>query len=563
MRERATAFFWPHGAMLSLIAFLSMFLQLHNVSHYNVYPDSYQSVTVAQNLKNYHRLAAPLGQNGLVYPDFFGWTRPLYPLLILFFSLFGMSLFTAAHVVSILAGCLAIFAIYALTNCVLKSKAAGLIAALLLAISYNHAVWGGFILTEPLGILMLSLALWQLWRNKTLADNWFINKDILTGLIFALAILTRYEYFVLLLPAALIADKKRAASIISTALLAVILALALLHPFSGGWAWIWGQIKDYIFVVIGIAAIILIGYFAIKSRKANLKSAEQHAAKIAVGALVLAWLLLIIDHSIYSGLWVFAINDPLLTYGAFAGLVLLLLSKKAERRLGFMLLAGLIILGAVYYHINPNMDRYITHLLPIMLVAAGYGILRLVDFKTSRLMVAVFGLFLCLQIIKTWQGLHHIDRGIWFKQGYEEKSAKTLNSKLNTSKDLALGCSARRPRGTEQAVQNGTGCLLIASMPEPYYLFTGIPTQSIADTPPYIFAKLPAQTKLVIIDDQGMQAIFPRFASFIQKNLSQYQTAQYPVGEPLRYTTSIIQEQQPVKIYKLNYSDFQKFHHSK
>jgi hypothetical protein len=524
----------------------------------------------------------------LVYPDFFGWTRPMYPILIVIFSWFGLSLFSAAHTINVIAGLLSILAVYALVSEVLKSKKSGLMAALLLALSYNHAVWGGFVLTESLGVLMLSLALWVLWRGKGNKDEWFTKYDIVTGLVFALAILTRYEYIVLLAPAALLAGKKRAASIFGTALLVATIKLAILHPFSGGWSWVWEQINDYIYLLLFVLAATGITYFAISRQKAKRsKFLEQWAAKFALACLALAFLVVIVFNLTFPALRTFANNDPLLTYSAFAGLVLLLTGKKSERRLGLLLFVGLLILSAVYYHLNPAMDRYITHMLPLLLVAAGYGILAITNFQKNRVMLVLLGLFLSLQFAKTWNGLHNVNNGIWFRPGYEEKSAKILNSMLAANKGSTLGCSARRQGGTDRTVQNGTEreyrsgqrsnaprvngaadsagrqvdaaeCLLIASMPEPYYLFTNNPTQSVADTQPYIFVKLPDSIQLVIVDDEAMRTIFPNFHKFIQKNLGAYQTSQYSVGEPLRYITSIYQEQQPVKIYQIKYSDFQK-----
>jgi hypothetical protein len=132
--------------------------------------------------------------------------------------------------------------------------------------------------------------------------------------------------------------------------------------------------------------------------------------------------------------------------------------------------------------------------------------------------------------------LHDSDNGIWYKPGYEEVSAKKLKTILN----------AHQPD------------LLVASMPEPYYLFINIPTQSVADKSPFIFADIPTNSKLTIVDDEGMRAIFPSFDNFINKNLTRYKTTEYWVGEPLRYTTSIKSEQKPVKVYQLKYSELQK-----
>jgi 4-amino-4-deoxy-L-arabinose transferase-like glycosyltransferase len=537
MSDKLIRYLWPYGLLLFAFVIIGLVFGLHNISHYNVYPDSYQSVTVTQNLKTYHRLAAPMGQNGLVYPDFFGWTRPFYPILILLFSIFGVSLFTAAHLINILAGILAIFAVYYFVDLVLKSKKAGLAASLLLTVSYSHAVWGGFVFTESLGVVVLTLALWSLWRSRQINDAWFTNQDLFTGGLFALAVLTRYEYIALLIPAAFLAGAKfslkRTASIIATLLTSIFLVLALLHPFTGDFAWIWSQIKDFVIIIVLSLVAITLGLLLINNHKQKMPKIEIWATRATLLFIVLGSLAMIVRHSLYSGLWDFANNDPLLCAAALFGLVLLLIGTKAEKRLALTIIAGILILVAVYMSVNPGMERYLTHLTPLILIPAGYGAVRFAKFKIRPFVVLFAVLVLSLQGIKTWAGLHDSDNGIWYKPGYEEVSAKKLKSKV------------------------GNTDLLITSMPEPYYLYTHFPTQSVADKPPYVFANIPPQTNLTIVDDEAMRKIFPNFDKFISKNLRAYITDQYWVNESLRYINSISPEKKSVKVYQLKYSELQ------
>jgi hypothetical protein len=505
---------WPYGVLILLCAVVGSVFAIHNISDYNVYPDSYQSITVAQNLKEYHRLAAPMGQYGMVYPDFFGWTRPFYPLLILFFSIFGMSLFTAGHVVNAIAG---IFA--------------------LLAVSYSHAVWGGFIFTESLGVLMLTLAMFSLWRNRTVAENWFTNQDIISGVLFSLAVLTRYEYIALLIPAAFLAGSKfslkRTISIISTLFAVVFFVLALLHPFTGDISWIWSQVRNFVIIIVISLAAIALGLLLFKSYKQKLPKIEKWAARAALIFIVLGSIAMVLRHSLYPGLWDFANNDPLLCAAALFGLILLLIGTKTEKRTGLAVVAGVLVLVAVYMQVNPGMERYLTHLTPLILIPASYGAVRFIKIRIRPFVILFAVLVLSLQGIKTWTGLHDSGNGIWYKPGYEEVSTKKLKPKVGNTE------------------------LLITSMPEPYYLFTNIPTQSVADKPPYVFANIPPQTKITIVDDEGMRAIFPNFDNFINENLTRYKTTQYWVNQPLRYTTSIKSEQKPVSVYQLKYSELQ------
>jgi hypothetical protein len=539
--HKIKSLFYKNPVIYSILGFFilaGLILQLHNISNYKVYPDSYQSVAVAQNLKDHHSLAAPLGQNGLEYPDFFGWTRPVYPLLIVFFSFFVLSLFTAAHIVNTLAGSLAIIAVYGFIKTVFKSRKAGLVAALLLTISYSRVVWGGFIFTEPLGILMLSLALWRLWSQRDNPDEWFSVNDLLTGAIFAAAILTRYEYVALLIPATLLAGNgfmlKRSTTIASSALLVSAIVLAILHPFTGGWDWVWNQINSLVFLILGIFAAIAVGYTLYKRRVIKVKDFDFWTTRIASSLLVIISALIILDHEIFPALHDFATNEPLITAASIVGMLFLLLGTKLEKELGLVTFAGGTIMALVYYHSNSHMDRYITHLLPIMLIPASYAVIKFFSLKYRQIVVYILILCLCLQVVKTWNGLHKVDYGIWFQPGYEEVSAKKL--KGNT----------------------GDSNLLLASMPEPYYLFTGVPTQSVADQAPYIFSNIPPDTKITIVEDEGMRAIFPHFTHFIDKSLGQYEVSHHWVNTPFRYTTTITPEKYPVNIYEIKAADLNK-----
>src|SRR6185503_7616352 len=123
----------------------------------------------------------------------------------------------------------------------LRSRISGLLGALLLALSYNSAVWGGFILSDTTGVFFMFLTLWLFFRNlekdRQLAD-W---RDLLTGAAFALAVLSRYEYLVLLIPCSLIFFMQsprpisrqlgRAATVAAAASIILAVAYFLLSPF--------------------------------------------------------------------------------------------------------------------------------------------------------------------------------------------------------------------------------------------------------------------------------------------------------------------------------------------
>src|SRR5882757_9649374 len=85
------------GFALFFITLLGAFLRFHNLTPFTVYPDSFQNLIVAQNILHYGSVVGYLGKDGMFYPDFFMWTRPLYALLIDAVSFFGISLLLAAR----------------------------------------------------------------------------------------------------------------------------------------------------------------------------------------------------------------------------------------------------------------------------------------------------------------------------------------------------------------------------------------------------------------------------------------------------------------------------------
>ncbi|MDQ3089890.1 MAG: glycosyltransferase family 39 protein, partial [bacterium] len=188
--------------ILVAITLLGIALRIHNLSDYKFYPDSYVPLIVAENINTFGSVIGTLGENGMLYPDFFGWTRPLFPYLIYLLNLMIGNLFLSGQIITMLAGIATIPLSYFYIKSVLNSKTAGLFASLLLALSYSHVVWGGFILSETTGVVFLILFLWIFFKNLERESSLADWRDFLSGATFALAVLARYEYAILVLPVA-------------------------------------------------------------------------------------------------------------------------------------------------------------------------------------------------------------------------------------------------------------------------------------------------------------------------------------------------------------------------
>jgi 4-amino-4-deoxy-L-arabinose transferase-like glycosyltransferase len=165
-----------------------------------IYPDSYQTLTVAQNISESGSVVSTLGENGYVYPPFFGWTRPGLPLLVNFFNLFISNQSSAAQTVVLIASILIIPATFLLLFEITGSKKTGLFAALLSAISFNIVVWSGFIYTESLGVLLMTFFLATFFQTQKKVTKIADFRELLAGFILAAAVLTRYEYVLILIP---------------------------------------------------------------------------------------------------------------------------------------------------------------------------------------------------------------------------------------------------------------------------------------------------------------------------------------------------------------------------
>jgi hypothetical protein len=119
----------PH-LLLVLIFLLGLFFRLVNISQFNIYPDTYQSLLVAGNISDYQSVIGTLGPIGMLYPQYFSWTRPLYPLLINLFELFIPSIFTAAHAAATVSSLASIIVVYILVNRIFNSRAYGILPLL-------------------------------------------------------------------------------------------------------------------------------------------------------------------------------------------------------------------------------------------------------------------------------------------------------------------------------------------------------------------------------------------------------------------------------------------------
>jgi hypothetical protein len=523
------------------------YLRWINRSAYLFYPDSYVSLIIARNIQNFGGVVGRLGENGMIYPDFFAWTRPLYPLLI---NLFGVWLpeSAAARAVPLAAGVLAIPAAYWLGRWALGSAAAGWASAVLLAVGFNHAVWGGYVLGDTVGVLMLMgfLAVW--WqgarRNAELASP----LDLLAGGLLGLAVLARYEYVLVLVPVVWMCLRQgkavRCANLAAGA--APVLALALrlfslgdLLPALGA------ELSGRLSLVWAGLAVALAGWLAKKLPPDKLDRLGEAGSRAVV---VAAWA--VMGYMVLQNLWPaglpwlsrqlgawrdFVVTDWLISTFALIGLTVLLW-RRPGRGVGWFAVIGMASLAPAYYGTNPEMQRYITHLLPFWLLLAASGLVvltaRLSRQPNWRLATYfLLGLVGGLQALATSWGLGHLHQGIWRQPGYEQVVASRV---------------AERPEPV----------MVLAAFPEPFYVVTGRPVHSLAGQYPYIYIpdSLNGQA-ILVVNDVGMRDQFPQFAELLDKGLLGQPAAEFWTGAPYRYGARIEPEYAPVRLYHASVGD--------
>lgn len=520
---------------LILITAVGFFLRLSNISPFKFYPDAYQNFIVARNLRDYGSVVGYMGKGGMLYPDFFMWTRPVLPLLISAGTSVTHNEELSARMITFFAGILTIPMCYLFISTLLNDKTTGLYAALLLALSYNHVVWGGFILTETLGVLMMLLLLWSIVRRGERKGSFLEIGDLASGVILSLAVFARYEYIIIIVPISiyiLFRASRGYARLFTIALgfsLASVIFLTQLYPHRSIFGIVFRQMNSLITLaecVFGIGVIAIVTHALMVKYKVKLPVLPYF--RILTAAVWIGTIWILVSGS-PSGIAKFLNGDFLILETFLLGSMTLFNNKKFRPEALFGI-GTILILYPFYYRINPTMQRYGTHLLPFILIFSSVGLSRIVQFgKRNKLIGAIVILLLFSQFAKTFGGIKNLDKGIWFRTSYEEKGAILLKQKVQEKNSI-----------------------LLASYPEPYYFFTNLPTQSVADTYPYIYidSKYDGQ-EIIIIQDMGMHDLFPNFNKEIELRLQDKKIEEYFLHEPYHYANRTLAEKYPVRLYRL------------
>jgi hypothetical protein len=535
--------------MLLVVIFIGIILRVHIISPFKIYPDSYQSLVVAHSILTYHSVIGYLGQGGVLYPDFFIWTRPMYPLLIDLFTLLWSNTSRIAQTISLVSGILLIPIAFFYIKSIFKSTLFGLAAALMTALSFNLTIWSGFIMTETIGVLFLCLFLWRFFATLSQDLKIASVQDFLTGILFAAAVLTRYEYIVLIFPILFlhIARGKNSLPRLATMGAAVAVcfsAVAFLFPLQSIGFTILDQVKDLPEFAFAFAVVSLISTFLFVRNKLYFLKMHlvEKISKVTIGTIWVFVFLVCVQILHLPAVRNFILHDFFLSIFSLIGLTLFLLQPML-RAYGFFCIVCMIFLGIVYHRVNPEMERYITHLIPFLLIPASYGfvvtvneMLKLIqhDKKKGALSWVAILLLILYQTIFSYQGLRYLQDRSWYRTSYEEKAAFMLEKYIPENP------------------------LLLVSLPESYYYHLHIPTQSISDTYPFIYLDTKKNPQVLLVVDMPMREIFPTFSVFVSNNLSEYKLSSFFVNEKYHHESISEKETDPVIVYKITLQELQR-----
>jgi|GEM_PF-3997266 len=520
------------GIILAVTGF-GLALRLSNLSPYLVYPDSYTSLVVADVIDRTGTIVAHLGAGGLIYPDFFGWTRPGYPLLIAALHALGLPLVASGRGVALMAGVACIPAAAWLAYEVTHRRGAAVVAAVLMSLSYASVVWSGFVLTETTGNLALLGLLAVAWHWRRHPPEIFDPRDYLTGLLLAVAILTRYEYallapIILLIAGPRLSPSVRWVNITAAAGLMLALAVVVLRPFDPDPTYALSQLHAFL-PLAGVGLVAGAGLLA-ASRFVRLSPHRARTVSLACFAVILAIAVAWAPHA-YPGLIDFARQDGLIVGLGSFGLILMLYRHRS-RSSAWLIIAAIIALAAVYFRVNPTMARYGTHLLPLVIIPASVFVLVVWDLRRRTLRAAALIVIFALALFQGYQsfgGLKSDQGGIWQQRGYEQTAARLAAPAIPAD------------------------AVVFAALPEPYYLASGgsRSVQSFTTQAPWLYAPgLEASTPVVVVVDQSLKDVFPEVYQRLQAAPVGSVITTFEVGEPFRYRTQITLKPIPVILYK-------------
>ena len=544
---------------LSVLIF-GLAARLGHIFNFYVYPDSYYYLVIADNLNRHGTIFGRLGAQGMHFPPVgSALFKPVYPMAVAVIDRFADNLELSGHIVAVGASVLSIYVAYLLGRHVFDSYLTGVLAAFLLAGSYNHTFWSGFIMGDSLSVLALMVAL--LLTLRTAPSSYGHMLDLLAGVALAVALLSRVTYAVVLpgLVWLMIAEygwsKERLLTIFGSFIFTLSsVALLLLPPF----AVVLKVVQQTSVILRGVLVVlVLTGAGLLAARQ---KNNMLHSNIIKFLGRLLLWFVVLFPAAIqilnmislsvsgrilYSAWQRFIYYDPVLVLAYFAGIYLLLVSS--HRRLGLFCALNILLLLSLYYQVATWEFRYLLHLMPFLILPGAFALSRLVTeitenlrsvSKRSRILAASAGIVTIILLFSVSFKAIVPSKSIFLSTSYpREVSRKARPALAHFSKDT----------------------ILISALPWPYYFHLGFSTWGIdAYKPEKVLKYLPKKGSFVLISDLSMRYHLPALAKELKTLKGDSMVTHFPIGIPYQYAYFTIPERHEVEIYKLSYKQLRR-----
>ena len=534
--------------MLAVVA-AGAWARLVHIYKFFVYPDSYYYLLLADNFRHYGRLYGRLGPRGMRFPPIGSAIfKPVFPTVVALVDFATNNLGLSGRIVGVGASVGSILLVYPLGARLFGSRSTGLIAALLLAVSFNHIFWSGFIMGDSVSLfLLLVVLLAALRRDRPEYGN---PLDFAAGFAFTLLLLSRATYVVvmpgLLWLMAVEYDwrKERWLTALSAGCAAfALIALSILPPV--------GQLMPVVSgafpTLLGALVIIAVSGtgFLIGKRLCFRLDTGLGRRIVDTAFLLLIAAPILAQSAFYPGLHRFALNDPLLCALGVLGLVLVYYSPK--RRLGIFFVLSSTLLPAVYWRAAAWEWRYLIQALPFLILpgarAAEIVFAALVGHVSQRRTLARVGALLGLAVIALSFALT-IRRALTPATG--EFTTESYPARVSR---LARPALARYPKNT----------ILITALPWGYYYHLRFSTWGFDEhQPEKILRYLPKNGPVLVISDLPLTLQSPRIVKSLEALRNVRKIASFPMSPEFRWGRAGASRKHRVAIYELDYDGLAK-----
>lgn len=550
--------------LLLLATSLGAWLRITNKSNFLFYPDSYRFLIMARNLQQHFSVMGTLGPGGMPYePGPYFVFRVGYPVFILLFDQFMHNLEQSAQILSLLAGISSIPLMYLLTKRIFDSTSAGIFGAFILAFSFTHTAWSGFALSETLAMFFILASLVFVFSGLTQNLPEYLNRaDILAGIFAAFAILTRSEYLLLvlvILPLFIIKTEPywgRVLTFLSITMSLITLAIIMTVPARNQIVTLLAEWKSQL-ILITIAFLALIVLMILTKRKTIYPKKASYLLPLYLISFLIAVFVtylyaqiffesigVILPYSqFFTAIKIFARYDFLLFLTAMLGIIYLIFDSRYSY-IGIWIMAYLFILAISYQRINILSYRYTFHFLPPLVISSSFFISRVSDWvvepteQSSLRKNWLKASLVCLLaiLVVSWQ------------VSVSLKSMKGWYSPVSYEQ-----VSAAKVREIIKARQLSRDVIILSRLAEPYAYYTGKSVWRIDQEYPYIlfFSQFPTKKPVLIVLDESVHRLAPKFAEFVQKNLSSFEIEAFFTGIPFHFGRYRYPEINPVRLYYL------------